>query len=158
MLPHATPRFLRTARTLALGLALLTSACGPEQTPDARVRAVIDAGEAAAEARDLSGLMALVSPKYRDERGNGPDELEQYLRGYLVMHQSVHLLTRVESVEFPYRDYAQVRLTVGTLGRETAAATVFDVAADVNEIVLELALEDDEWRVVRAAWQSARRG
>lgn len=158
MLPYATHRFLRTARHLVLGLALLASACGPQQTPQARVRAVIDAGEAAAEARDLSGLMALVSPAYRDERGNGPDELGQYLRGYLVMHQSVHLLTRVESIEFPYRDYAQVRLTVATLGRERAAATAFETAADVNEVVLELALEDDEWRVVRAAWQSARRG
>lgn len=158
MLPHATHRFLRTARALVLGVALLASACGPQQTPEARVRAVVDTGEAAAEARDLSGLMALVSPAYRDERGNGPDELRQYLRGYLVMHQSVHLLTRVESIEFPYRDYAQVRLTVATLGRERAAATAFETAADVNEIVLELALEDDEWRVVRAAWQSARRG
>lgn len=158
MLPHATHRFLRTARALVLGIALLASACGPQQTPEARVRAVVDTGEAAAEARDLSGLMALVSPAYRDERGNGPDELRQYLRGYLVMHQSVHLLTRVESIEFPYRDYAQVRLTVATLGRESAAATAFRTAADVNEIVLELALEDDEWRVVRAAWQSARRG
>lgn len=158
MLPHATHRFLRTARALVLGVALLASACGSQQTPEARVRAVVDTGEAAAEARDLSGLMDLVSPAYRDERGNGPDELRQYLRGYLVMHQSVHLLTRIVSVEFPYRDYAQVRLTVGTLGRETAAATAFDLAADVNEIVLELALEDDEWRVVRAAWQSARRG
>ncbi|MGB5104685.1 MAG: hypothetical protein WBO04_15395 [Steroidobacteraceae bacterium] len=158
MLPHATNRFLRAARATLIGVALLASACGPEQSPEARVRAVVEAGEAAAEARDLSGLMALVSRSYRDERGNGPEELKQYLRGYLVMHQSVHLLTRVESVEFPYRDYAKVRLTVGTLGRETAAATAFDVAADVNEIVLELALEDDEWRVMRAAWQSARRG
>jgi hypothetical protein len=158
MLPHATNRFLRAACPVLLGLALFASACGPEQSPEARIRDVVDAGEAAAEARDLSGLMALVSPAYRDGRGNGPEELKQYLRGYLVMHQSVHLLTRVESVEFPYRDYAKVRLTVGTLGRETAAATAFDVAADVNEIVLQLALEDDEWGVVRAAWQSARRG
>jgi hypothetical protein len=102
--------------------------------------------------------MDLVSPAYRDEQGSGPDELKQYLRGYMVAHQSVHLITRIESIEFPYRDVARVRLTVGTLGRETAAATAFDLAADVNDVVLELALEDDEWRVVRAAWQSAQRG
>jgi hypothetical protein len=50
-----------------------------------------------------------------------------------------------------------VRVTVGTLGREAAEATAFELAADVNEIVLELKLEDDEWRVVRAAWPSTRR-
>lgn len=154
----ASRHFPRIARVMALAAVLLASACGPPATREARVRAVIDAGEAAAEARDLSALMELVSPGYRDERGSDADDLKQTLRGYLVTHQSVHLLTRVESVEFPYRDFARVRLTVGTLGRESAGATAFDVAADVNEIVLELALEDDEWRVVRAAWQSARRG
>jgi len=158
MSQQASRQSPRTARVMALAVVLLAGACGPRETPEARVRAVIDAGEAAAEARDLSALMDLVSPAYRDERGGDADELKQYLRGYLVTHQSVHLLTRVESVEFPYRDFARVRLTLGTLGRESAGAAAFDVAADVNEIVLELALEDDEWRVVRAAWQSARRG
>lgn len=156
MLPHALRNFPGVA--VALALALMMTACGPDETPEARVRAVIDAGEKAAEERDLSTLMDLVSPAYRDEQGSGRDELKQYLRGYLVAHQSVHLITRVESIEFPYRDFARVRLTVGTLGRETSTPTAFDVAADVNDVVLELALEDDEWRVVRAAWQSARRG
>ena len=158
MSQQASRQSPRMAGIVALAVMLLAGACGSRETPEARVRAVIDAGEAAAEARDLSALMELVSPAYRDERGSDADELKQYLRGYLFTHQSVQLLTRVESVEFPYRDFARVRLTLGTLGRESAAATAFDVAADVNEIVLELALEDDEWRVVRAAWQSARRG
>lgn len=158
MSQQASRQSPRMAGIVALAVMLLAGACGSRETPEARVRAVIDAGEAAAEARDLSALMELVSPAYRDERGSDADELKQYLRGYLFTHQSVQLLTRVESVEFPYRDFARVRLTLGTLGRESAAATAFDVATDVNEIVLELALEDDEWRVVRAAWQSARRG
>jgi hypothetical protein len=157
MLPHALRNFPGLAAALVV-LSVVTAGCGPAETPEARVRAVIDAGEKAAEARDLSALMDLVSPAYRDEHGGGPDELKQYLRGYLVANQSVHLLTRVESIEFPYSDFARVRLTVGTLGRETAAATAFDVSADVNDVVLELALEDDEWKVVRAAWKSARRG
>jgi hypothetical protein len=126
--------------------------CGREESPETQVRTVIAAGEAAAEARDLGGLLEHVSPAFQDGNGGGPDELKQYLRGYFVMHQSVHLLTRVESVEFPYRDYARVQLEVGMLGRESAGATSLELAADVKEIVLELALEDDEWKVVRAAW------
>ena len=132
--------------------------CTPGDTPEAQVRAVIAAGERAAEARDLSGLLEHVSPAFRDEHGGGRDELKQVLRGYFVTHQSIALLTRIESVEFPYRDLAQVRVTVGTLGREVAETTALELAADVQEIVLELKLEDDEWRVVRAAWQSTRRG
>jgi len=136
-------------------LVLLSAACGPRETPEAQVRSVIAQGEQAAEARNLSGLMDLVSPSYRDEQGSGPEELATYLRGYLVTHQSIHLLTRVETIEFPYRDMAKVSLTLGTLGRETAAATAFDVAADVYFVDLELQLEDGDWRVIRARWKPA---
>lgn len=146
-----------TAGLLVAAAGALVAGCGAPDTPEARVRAVIVAGEAAAEARDLGGLLEQVSPEFRDEHGGGREELKQYLRGYLVTHPSVHVLTRVESVEFPYRDYARVQLTVGTLGRETASATSFELAADVNDVALELRLEGDEWRVVRAAWGPRRR-
>jgi hypothetical protein len=158
MLPQVQRYFLR-AWVVALVVVTATLAgCGREESPERQVRAVIAAGEAAAEARDLAGILEHVSPAFRDEHGGGAEELKQYLRGYFVMHQSVHLLTRVESVEFPYRDYARVQLEVGMLGREAAGATSLDLAAGVKQIVLELALEDDEWKVVRATWRSARGG
>lgn len=157
MLPQVHGLFLRVPAGLLVTAALFLGGCGREDTPDAQVRAVIAAGEAAAEARDLSGILEHVSPDFRSDSGGGPDELRQALRGYLVMHQSVHLLTRVESVAFPYRDYARVQLTVGTLGRESAGATAFDLAADVHDVTLELRLEDDAWQVVRAEWRPTRR-
>ena len=148
-----------TSRAWLLAISvLLLAACGPRETPEAQVRAVIDRGEQAAEARKLSGLMELVSPAYRDEQGNGTEELRQYLRGYLLTHQSIHLLARVESVEFPYRDMAKVSLTLGTLGRETASAAALDLAADVYDVDLELQLEDGNWRVTRARWRPASGG
>jgi hypothetical protein len=145
-----------TTRTIAAAalLALLAAGCGPGETPDSQVRAVIARGEKAAEARDLSDLMDLVSPKYQDGQGTSRDDLKQSLRGYLVTHQSIHLLTRVHSVEFPYRDMAKVRLTLGTLGRDAAAST-FDLAGDVYDVDLELELDDGEWRVTRARWHPA---
>lgn len=157
MLPQVHGLFLRVPTGLLLMAAMILGGCGREDAPEAQVRAVIAAGEAAAEARDLSGILEHVSPEFRSDSGGGPDELRQALRGYLVMHQSVHLLTRVDSVEFPYRDYARVRLTVGALGRESAGATGFDLAADVHDVALELRLEDDAWQVVRAEWWSTRR-
>jgi len=138
-------------------LTLLLAACGPTQTPEAQVRSVIAAGEAAAEARDLSALMELVATDFRDDQVGGREELQQYLRGYLVMHQSIHLLTRVDSVELPYRDMAKVSLTVGTLGRDSAAASALELAADVYDVQLELQLEGDDWRVTRASWRPAAR-
>ena len=163
MLPQPVESFLvrftvpafRPRMAMLAVLATLAAGCGESQTPDAKVRAVIAQGEQAAEARDLSGIMDLVAPSYRDEQGGGRDELKQYLRGYLVAHQAIHLLTKVESVDFPYRDMAKVSLTVGTLGRDADAATAFDLAADVYEVELELALDDGEWRVTRASWRPA---
>ena len=152
MLPQACGFFRRATVTLAMGAALAVAGCGDQQTPDARVRAVIAAGEAAAEARDLSGILEHVAPAFRDAQGGGREELKQYLRGYLVTHPSVLLLTRIDSVEFPYRDLARVKLTVGTLGTGSTEAAGFDLAADVHDVVLELQFEDDAWRVVRASW------
>jgi len=158
MLPQVSRFGVRCAAVLVATAAIALAGCSEETTPEARVRAVIAAGEAAAEERDLAGILALVSGEFRDDRGGGRDELKQSLRGYLVMHQSVHLLTRIDSIEFPYRDYARVQLTVGTLGREAAGATAFDVAGDAYDVALELQLEGDEWKVTRAAWESTRRG
>lgn len=158
MLPQLNRSGSRWLAGWLLVAALALGGCGEDASPEARVRAVIAAGEAAAEERDLGGILELVSENYRDENGAGRDELGQYLRGYLVTHQSVHLLTRIDGIEFPYRDYARVRLTVGTLGREAAGATAFELAGDVYDVALELALEGDEWRVTRAAWEPARRG
>ncbi len=145
-----------TLRTIAaaLLLALLASACGSRETPESQVRAVVARGEEAAEARDLSGLMDLVSPKYQDGQGAGREDLKQYLRGYLVTHQSIHLVVKVDSVEFPYKDMAKVSVTLGTLGRDAAAST-FDLAGDVYDVDLELQLDDGDWRVTRARWHSA---
>ena len=158
MLPQVSRFGVRWAAGCVAAAAIALGGCGTEATPEARVKAVIMAGEAAAEERDLAGLLDLVSDDFRDDRGGGREELKQYLRGYLVMHQSVHLLTRIDSIEFPYRDYARMQLTVGTLGREAAGAAAFDVAGDVYEVALELRLEGDEWKVTRAAWESTRRG
>jgi len=152
MLPQACGFFRRATAALAMGAALAVAGCGEQETPDTRVRAVIAAGEAAAEARDLSGILEHVAPAFRDAQGGGREELKQYLRGYLVTHPSVHLLTRIDSVEFPYRDLARVKLTLGTLGTGSIEAAGFDLAADVHDVVLELQFEDDAWRVVRATW------
>ncbi len=50
---------------------------------------------------------------------------------------------------------AKVSLTLGTLGREAAGASALDLAADVYDVELQLQLEDGDWRVTRARWQSA---
>jgi hypothetical protein len=138
---------------LMVAAAAWLAACAPQTTPEQQVREVIATAESAAEARDLSALMQLVSPRYDDEQGGSAVELTRTLRGYFLAYPSVHLLTRIESVEFPYKDMARVHLTVGTLGRKATAADTLQLAADVHEVDLELQLERGEWKVTRASWR-----
>ncbi len=72
------------------------------------------------------------------------------MHGYLIANQSIRLLTRVDSIEFPYRDMARVELTLASLGREASEDSSFDLAADVERLSIELTLDDGEWRVTRA--------
>ena len=152
-LPAPPAPAARRAGFLFAVLCVLLAACGPRETPEQQVRAVIAQGEAAAEERDLSALMRLVSPRFQDANGGSAVELTRTLRGYLISHPSVYFLTRVESVEFPFKDMARVRLTVGTLARKATAGDTLELAADVHDVTLELQLERGEWKVTRAEWQ-----
>lgn len=149
--PPPTLPLARVLAWTAVG-ALALVACGRAPSPEDQVRAVIAAAEQAAEARDAPALLDLVAPDYRDGQGNDAGEIGRYLRGYIIAHPSIHLLVRVESIELPARDLARVRATVGMLGRGQAAGASWDLAADVYEFDVTLALEDGDWRVTRADW------
>ena len=138
-----------TRRAIVVG-CVLTAACGGAESPETQVKAVIERGETAAEARDVSALMDLVAADYQDDSGRDRAELRQYVHGYLLANQSIRLLTRIDRIEFPYRDMARVDLTLGSLGRETGDDSSLDLAADVQRLSIELQLDDGEWKVTRA--------
>jgi hypothetical protein len=142
---------LRASRSFfcAVAVALLAS-CAREDSPEQQVRDTIARGEELAEARDVSGVMSLVSEEYSDARGFDRRELANYLRGYFVMHQSVNLLVRIDSLEFPADNLAQAEVTVGMLGRRGESAESWDLAADLQTLELELLNDDGDWRVIRA--------
>lgn len=142
-------------RSLILVSALTLAACGGDTSPEDELRAVVAQAEAAAEARDASGLFELLSDDYRDPRGNAAEAIKRYLRGYLVMHQAIYLLVRIDEIELQAADLARLRATVAMLGSEAEAASAWDLAADVHEFDITLAREGGEWRVTRADWARA---
>lgn len=135
--------------------ALALAACGGDISPEEEVRAVVAEAEMAAEARDTSALFDLVADDYRDGRGNGAAEIRRYVYGYLVAHQSVHLLVRIDELELVATDLARLSATVAMVGREAEGASAWDLAADIHELDVTLAREDGEWRVTRADWRAA---
>jgi hypothetical protein len=132
---------------------LLLTACSDDGSPEQQVRAVIESMEVAAEARDVGDLMEHISASYRDAQGQDRTEASRYARGYFIANQSVHLLTRVESLEFPAPDEARVKLQVGMAGRAGAPGQA-GLSADLYDFDLALVLEDGEWKVSYADWRA----
>jgi hypothetical protein len=131
---------------MILALAALAG-CGDADSPEQQVRAVIDQMEAAAEQRDIGDLAEHLSENYRDSNGMGPEEAARYLRGYFIANQSIHLLTRVEQLEFPIDGEARAQVLVGMAGREAAATNQWDLAADLHTFKIALRREGDDWKV-----------
>jgi hypothetical protein len=76
------------------------------------------------------------------------------LHAYLVAHPSLHLLTRIDSIQLQGKELARVKVTVGVLGREADAGSGWDYATDVHRLDVRLARgEDGDWRAIRAERQ-----
>lgn len=139
-------------RVLPLVALAALASCGDADSPEQQVREVIDEMETAAESRDVGDFVEHLSAEYRDENGKSPDEAARYARGYFIANQSIHLLTRIEQIEFPLPDEARVRVLVGMVGRDGDATSRWDLAADLYEFKLALRQEDGKWKVTFAEW------
>jgi hypothetical protein len=143
-----SPRLAFVSVVLA-GLA----ACADDASPEQQVRAVIESMEVAAEARAVSDLLEHISASYRDAQGQDRAEASRYARGYFIANQSVHLLTRIESLEFPSPDEARVKLQVGMAGRAGEPSSA-SLTADLYDFDLALVREGGEWKVSYADWRA----
>jgi hypothetical protein len=142
-----------TATRIAAAAALLVlGACTARETPEARVRAVIAAAEAAAEARDVGDALDLVSVEYRDARGLDRDGLRSFVRGYFALNPRIELVVKVDDVEIAGPELARARVTVGALNTGGGRLDV-----DAERFDLEFVREDDEWRLRRADRAGAMR-
>jgi len=139
-------------RRAFLAVLALLPGCSDDASPEQQVRAVIDSMEVAAEARDVGDLMEHVSTAYRSADGLDRAEAGRTVRGYFVVNQSIHLLTRIESLEFPAPDEARVKLQVGMAGRGGQGAA--DLSADLYDFDVVLVREDGEWKVSYADWRA----
>ena len=120
---------------------ILFAACGAKSSDEQQVRAVIDAVETAAEARDASDVLEHVADNYADSRGFDKTQLQNFLRGYFLAHPKLELLVNVESLEFPVDGLAQAVVSV---------ATVELTDPDMQRLKVEFRRRDSGWQVVRA--------
>lgn len=147
---HRSRRFRPPCFWVAL---VLLAGCSDDGSPEQQVRAVIESMEVAAEARDVGDLMEHISVNFRDAQGQDRTDASRYARGYFIANQSVHLLTRIESLEFPSPDEARLKVQVGMAGRggEQGAG---GLTADLYDFDVALVREDGEWKVSYADWRA----
>lgn len=147
-MPRVNEMNVSLRRALVLSVGLLVVACSRPDSPETQVRQTLDAVETAVEARDVGDVMAFVSKDFRDGRGLGPDELRRQLYGYFIANQSIHLLTRIDQLDFPTGDEARLKITVGMVGRDAGSAASWDLAADVRHCEITLRNEGNDWKIV----------
>ena len=128
------------------------TACGTED-PDAALRALIEDAEVAAEGRDTGFFRGVLSERYADRRGNDRDRVIATLRGYFLTHQSIEIVTRVESITLTGTDAAEVVLQAGVLGRREGASLVGGLDGELHRIELELVNQGGGWQVIGADWE-----
>ena len=140
-------------RVLALALAclVLCAACAEPAPPEAQVRAALGQIEAAAEAGDAGALRDLISDSYQDPFGHDKQRLGDFVRLHVLRHpRGRQVILRVGSVQLTSDATASVMLHAGFAGAGDAA-----FHADAYAIDLDLAREDEAWRVTWAQWKPA---
>ncbi|MCU7796475.1 MAG: hypothetical protein KZQ73_09975, partial [Candidatus Thiodiazotropha sp. (ex Semelilucina semeliformis)] len=145
--------------SLLLVLGVL-SGCGKEPvTPEVALTRLIEAGEMAVEARDLSSAMALVDPDYSDTRGNGFPQLRGLLAGYFIRHPSIYVISKIDRIELVSEREANVLVYAGLAGSaQEASGPLTGWRGNLLRLDLAFKLNDDgDWLLQRAAWRPARR-
>jgi hypothetical protein len=153
-----TGRYIgRRFAAVALLAALALVCAGEPESPEARVLALLERAEVAAEERDVKALREMISERYADEQGRDKAALKALLAFHFLRNQSVHLLTRAGEIALPTPERAEVVVFVAMAGRPIPGPeALVGLRADLYrfDLVFE-EVEGEEWRLVRAGWRRA---
>jgi hypothetical protein len=140
-----------------LVLSLVAACNATRESPESRIRSLIDQAETAAEKKNVSALRDLISVNYRDERGHDNHAIEGIIRYYLLGHQSIYLFTRIQDIVFPRPKQARAVVLVAMAGQPLRDVNVLErLKADLHRFEIRFTLEADEWKVVGAEWRRAK--
>ena len=141
---------------LLVFVAVLQIACGSKpDSPEARVRAVFNKAEVAAEKKDLGTFRDLISDQYLDEFRQDKQAILGVLSFHFFRNQSIYLLTRIQTIAFPETARAEAVVFVATAGQPIPGTEdLLRVRADLFRFDITLADKGkDNWKVTRAQWR-----
>lgn len=135
---------------------LFLCACSQGDSPEEQVRLYVKTGEEAAEARDIGSMKKLISENYSDERGRTRREIVAIAARYFFSNKNIHIFTRIGELTFPEEERALLQLFVAMTGQNVSDLdALLNMQADLYRFDMELALEDKEWKLIRAQWRQA---
>lgn len=136
--------------TAVLACCLAFGACsGPAVGPEEQLRQWVSSAQEAAEAKERSDLISLISPAYSDARGGDRDDIEDMLRVYFFRQSKVTLLTSIDDIRVFGETAAEIDMTVGMAGTNNS---VLGFSADAYRFELELEYDGDDWLLISARW------
>jgi hypothetical protein len=140
---------------LIAAVVVLPAGCGRElPPPEEQIRALVVQAREAAEERNLSALRDLIADDYRDAQGRDKADLVNILRLVFLRHQSVHLLTRVQDVDFPQPGRATVTVYVAMAGRPFPERDIGLFRADLHRFDVTLReAGGGHWQAVDIDWR-----
>jgi len=147
---------IRSIGALLLLLLLSLGGCGTADSPEQRIKEMIEAGELAVESRSAGDVMALISNDYQDDNGRGRDQLLQLLGVYFYRHRSIHLLVQIHAIALTGEGRAKVTVYTAMAGRPVSdAESLLALHADLYRFDLKLQELEGAWLVTSSGWRRA---
>lgn len=138
-------------------LVFFNVSCSNEETPEDQVKQFVTAGEEAVEARNVLDVKKLISENYSDEKGRTRQDLVAVSAQYILSNKNIHVLTRIGELNFPSEDRAMLQLYVAMTGQNVSDLdALLNMQADLYLFDMELVLENDEWKLLKADWRPAK--
>ena len=141
---------------LLVFVAVLQIACGSKpDSPEARVRALFNKAEVAAEKKDLGTFRDLISDQYLDEFRQDKQAILGVLSFHFFRNQSIYVLTRIQGIAFPEPAQAGAIIFVATAGQPIRGTEEL-VALRADLFRFDITLADKgkgDWKVTRAQWR-----
>lgn len=131
----------------------MLAGCADPQSPEEQIRAVLERAETAAEEHDVSTLRSLLSERFEDHSGRAKDETVLLLRGFLLRHRPLYIVTRIQSITVNEHQQAQVVLALATAGRpiDNTRESLGGIRGDLHRLELVMTRQDsDDWQILRA--------
>ena len=139
-------------------ILLLAQACSDDDSTEDQIRHLIENAVQAAEDRRLDGLSDLMHSDFIDQRGNNRQQLAKLLRVYFFRHKSIHLFTRIDSIEMLTANQASVSLHIAMAGTVISDVNALSsLSARIYRFELQL-IKQDDWLLRHASWEPASIG